>query len=118
MNVTGGANKRRSSHRFEAAQKRRKSKSIGTKLEGDEMLKATTKLTVDGHGNAHAESILEAIPASDAKKLKRAVRKSRESRGEAAHLAAAAVLAAALHISSERAGPHVYVKGNVFALWS
>ena len=40
MNVTGpGANKRRSSHRFEAAQKRRKSKSIGTKLEGDEMLK-------------------------------------------------------------------------------
>ena len=38
MNVTG-ANKRRSSHRFEAAQKRRKSKSIGTKLEGDEMLK-------------------------------------------------------------------------------
>jgi len=90
MNVTGGANKRRSSHRFEAAQKRRKSKSIGTKLEGDEMLKATTKLTVDGHGNAHAESILEAIPASDAKKLKRAVRKSRESRGEAAHLAAAA----------------------------
>ena len=45
---------------------------------------------MDGHGNAHAESILEAIPASDAKKLKRAVRKSRESRGEAAHLAAAA----------------------------
>ena len=39
MNVTGGANKRRSSHRFEAAQKRRKSKSIGAKLEGDEMLK-------------------------------------------------------------------------------
>ena len=35
---------------------------------------------MDGHGNAHAESILEAIPASDAKKLKRAVRKSRESR--------------------------------------
>ena len=26
-------------HRFEAAQKRRKSKSIGTKLEGDDMLK-------------------------------------------------------------------------------
>ena len=67
-------------HRFEAAQKRRKSKSIGTKLEGDDMLKATTKVIVDGHGNAHAESILEAIPASDAKKLKRAVRKSRESR--------------------------------------
>ena len=44
------------------------------------MLKATTKVIVDGHGNAHAESILEAIPASDAKKLKRAVRKSRESR--------------------------------------
>ena len=43
-------------------------------------VQATTKLTVDGHGNAHAESILEAIPASDAKKLKRAVRKSRESR--------------------------------------
>ena len=38
MNVTG-ANKRQSSHRFEAAQKRRKSKSIGTKLEGDDMLK-------------------------------------------------------------------------------
>ena len=38
MNVTGG-NKRRSSHRFEAAQKKRRSKSIGTRLDGDDMLK-------------------------------------------------------------------------------
>ena len=48
MNVTGGANKRRSSHRFEAAQKRRKSKSIGTRLEGDDMLKVCMPLWRNG----------------------------------------------------------------------
>ena len=41
---------------------------------------------MDKEGNAHAESVIEAIPVPD---LRKRARKSRESRGEAATLAAA-----------------------------
>lgn len=45
-------------------------------------MKATTAITVDSKGNALAESILETVPATNLKQLKKAARKSRESRGE------------------------------------
>ncbi len=64
------------------AQKRRKSRSIGGHLDADtnrQVLSTTTKLTVDPEGNAHAESIIEAVPVAD---LRKKARKSRESRGE------------------------------------
>lgn len=60
------------------ANKRRKSRSLGNKLE-DKILSTTTKVTVDKEGNAHAESIIEAVPVKGLAKMKR---KSRESRGE------------------------------------
>ena len=51
-----------------------------------QVLSTTTKVVVDKDGNAHAESVIEAIPVPD---LRKKARKSRESRGEAAAMAAA-----------------------------
>lgn len=69
------------------AEKRRRTRSMAAHLDGDQVLSTTTKVTVDKEGNAHAESIIEALPVGE---LRKKARKSRESRGAAAAAAAAA----------------------------
>jgi len=71
-----------------AAVKRRKSRSLGAVAaanQEEQVLSATTKVTVDRDGVAHAESIIESVPVPD---LKKKARKSRESRGAAVAAAA------------------------------
>ncbi len=72
----------------ERGAKRRKSRSLGALMDANnggsapdnkQVLSTTTKVTVDRDGNAHAESIIEAVPVAD---LRKKARKSRESRGE------------------------------------
>lgn len=80
--------KRRSSARHEV-KKGRKSRSLGHRLDsgggGEPILTTTTRVIVDQAGQPHAESVIEAVPVKmdvSMRELKRAARKSRESRGE------------------------------------
>jgi hypothetical protein len=97
LRASGGGGHNRSKRRSSggpaqaaaAAVKRRKSRSLGAATAAHEeqmLLTATTKVTMDCDGVAHAESIIENVPVAD---LKKKARKSRESRGAVAAAAAA-----------------------------